>query len=400
MRVLLLSGYVLVAALVAWCTWCALAPRRLRPRDGYVRWAFSFIVTELPVVALLFLSATTALVFAVGALDTPIALLVLVVCTGTAVALVVLHWRQRVARVAVADALTAGLGEGWQGALDAQAARALRRPRLWWLVALIPMRARRRDVVRLADISYGDAGTRNTLDIYHHRSRPVGSPVLIHLHGGALRRGRKNRQGLPLIYDLAASGWLCISANYRLQPDVGFPEHLIDVKKVIAWARAEGAAYGADTAGVFVAGGSSGAQLAALAALTVDDAAYQPGFEEADTSVSGAIALYGYYGPVSGHRGDPRSGFLPVSNLRADAPPFFVAHGDQDSLTSVVEARHFAASLRGVSAKPVVYAELPGAQHGFDTFRSIRSDAAVGAVKAFASWVLSTSSERDQSKIE
>ncbi|MEO6713166.1 MAG: alpha/beta hydrolase [Mycobacteriales bacterium] len=396
MRVLVLFGYVLVAAPLAWCAWCALAPRRFPPRQGYLRWAFSFVVSDVPSIAFYVLIAATASVVTAGPLDSPIAWLALGVSIGTAAALGVILGRQRGARTAVSDALTVGLGEGWQDALDADAARALRRPRLWWLVALLPMRVRRRDVVRIPDIAYGDAGIRNTLDVYRHRSRPVCGPVLIHLHGGSLRRGRKNRQGLPLIYDLAASGWLCISANYRLQPAVTFPEHLIDVKKVIAWARAEGEQYGADPAIVFVAGGSSGAQLAALAALTANDPAYQRGFEDADTSVAGAIALYGYYGPVSIQRADAhRAGSLPVSHLRADAPPFFVAHGDRDTLTSALEATHFAASLRRVSASPVVYAELAGAQHGFDTFRSMRSDAVVRAVKVFASWVLTTTTNRD-----
>jgi hypothetical protein len=67
------------------------------------------------------------------------------------------------------------------------------------------------------------------------------------------------------------------------------PDYLIDVKKVIAWAREHAREHGGDPALVFVAGSSSGAQLAALAAFTPNDPAYQPGFERADTSVSAAI---------------------------------------------------------------------------------------------------------------
>ena len=39
------------------------------------------------------------------------------------------------------------------------------------------------------------------------------------------------------------------------------------------------------------------------------------------------------------------------------------------------------------SASPVVYAELPGAQHGFDRFHSIRFERVVDAVEDFAAWV-------------
>jgi acetyl esterase/lipase len=44
---------------------------------------------------------------------------------------------------------------------------------------------------------------------------------------------------------------------------------------------------------VFVAGSSAGGHLTAMAALTPNDAGFQPGFERADTSVTAAICLYG-----------------------------------------------------------------------------------------------------------
>jgi acetyl esterase/lipase len=55
-----------------------------------------------------------------------------------------------------------------------------------------------------------------------------------------------------------------------------------------------------------------------------------------------------------------------------------------------VEAvRHFADALGSVSANPVVYAELPGAQHAFDLFHSLRYEMVVDAVEAFTAWVRS-----------
>jgi hypothetical protein len=44
-----------------------------------------------------------------------------------------------------------------------------------------------------------------------------------------------------------------------------------------------------------------------------------------------------------------------------------------DTLVPVAEARLFVELLRGVSRQPVVYAELPGAQHAFEVFVSVRS---------------------------
>jgi hypothetical protein len=52
-------------------------------------------------------------------------------------------------------------------------------------------------------------------------------------------------------------------------------------------------------------------------------------------------------------------------------------------------ARHFADTLSGVSTNPVVYAELPGAQHAFDLFGSLRFELAVDAIEAFNTWARS-----------
>jgi acetyl esterase/lipase len=73
--------------------------------------------------------------------------------------------------------------------------------------------------------------------------------------------------------------------------------------------------------------------------------------------------------------------------VHADAPPFFVAHGQLDTIVLVEDARNFVERLAAVSANPVVYAELPGAQHVFDLFHSIRFDSLVDGIEAFTTWI-------------
>jgi acetyl esterase/lipase len=174
---------------------------------------------------------------------------------------------------------------------------------------------------------------------------------------------------------------------------------LIDAKKVIAWVRSHGEEYGADSSAVFVAGGSAGGQLAAQAALTPNDPRLQPGFEGADTSVAAAIPLYGYYGWIRSRffqqfmKSSPvdddqsRLQASPPADIRTDAPPFLVVHGDQDTVLPVEDARYFVRTLRSISRNPVVYAELPGAQHSFDLFHSIRNEAVIDGIETFATWV-------------
>ena len=84
----------------------------------------------------------------------------------------------------------------------------------------------------------------------------------------------------------------------------------------------------------------------------------------------------------------------PFAYVRPDAPPFFVAHGDHDTFVPVEGARRFQATLRQVSSQSVVYAELPGAQHTFDLFHSIRFETLIDGIEAFAAWVRSTNGRR------
>ena len=380
-------GYLITVALAAWCTLFALAPPRpRRSSTTNVSYWFGFLVNELPFVVFYWLLASTLLALAQGDLASPLAWVALGLAVLTTLGLAVVAWRGLRAGPALDRALTERLGAGWRSAIDPRLAARLRRRLPLARILFAPFFFRRSDVQRIANISYGEAGKLNLLDVYRHRSQPSGGPTLVYLHGGAFRSGKKSREARPLIYRLASQGWVCISANYRLSPAAQFPDHLVDVKKVIAWVREHGGEYGADPSVLFVAGSSAGGNLASTAALTPNDPGFQPGFEHADTSVTAAISLYGYYGSY-GTDEQPSS---PVAYVGADAPPFFVAHGDQDTIVIVEDARLFVERLRSSSSSPVVYAELPGAQHTFDLFHSLRYEQVVGAVEAFAAWVRST----------
>ena len=232
----------------------------------------------------------------------------------------------------------------------------------------------------------------------------------LQVHGGAWTIGNKDQQGIPLMQHLAAKGWVCVAINYRLSPRDAFPAHAIDVKKAIAWIRENIASYGGDPDYIAITGGSAGGHLTALTALTPNTPEWQPGFEDADTSVQLAIPHYGVY-DFAGSTGTKaaiqlRDLFLqkyvlqkkwseepeafedasPILRITPDAPDFFVLHGAHDTLVPVDQARQFVARLREVSKRTVVYAELPGAQHAFDVFPSIRSAHVVRAIDRYLHW--------------
>ena len=275
---------------------------------------------------------------------------------------------------------------------------------------LRPFRMRRPGVRVHRDIAYGEHGKRNMLDVYQPEApREGGFPVLLQIHGGGWTIGAKHQQGLPLMNYLAARGWLCVACNYRLSPSATLPDHIIDVKRCIAWIREHAAEYGGNPEFLAVTGGSAGGHLAALAALTPNHQDWQPGFEAVDTGISAGVPFYGVYDFLDrdGIRvGMSMEDFLakyvmkctpkespelwdsvsPLSHVSRDAPPLFVVQGTHDSLVWVEEARSFVNRLRSVSDQVVAYGELPGAQHAFEVFHSVRTDHTVIAVAAFLEW--------------
>ena len=153
---------------------------------------------------------------------------------------------------------------------------------------LLPFWMRHRAVERVKDIRYADgAGRRHLLDVYRPRPPVERAPVLLQIHGGAWMVGTKDTQGRPLMQALTASGWVCVAINYRLSPRSKWPAQLEDCKLALRWIREHIAEHGGDPDRIVVTGGSAGAHLAAMTALTANEPAYQPGFEQVDTSVVG-----------------------------------------------------------------------------------------------------------------
>jgi acetyl esterase/lipase len=263
------------------------------------------------------------------------------------------------------------------------------------------------------DIAYGDHGRRNHLDVWRRRDldRDARAPVLFQVHGGAWMMGQKEGQGEPLMAHLVQRGWVCVAPNYRLSPRSTWPDHIVDVKKALAWVKDNIAEHGGDPEFVVITGGSAGGHLCSLAALTPGLAEFQPGFEQADTSVAACVAFYGVYDFTNRH-GTSREDMQPflekrvfkslvaddrprweqassITHVGPHAPPFFVLHGTNDSLVPVEQARTFVDELRKESTAPVVYAELPLAQHAFDILPSVRAAHTARAVDRFLAVVRS-----------
>lgn len=381
-------GYVISVLIVTSGMLLSLVPLARSGIWGTTSWLLSELFNESPFLAAgyLFLATAPALLS-----DEPVGPEVgawfSLGCASLLVTPVLLRRSAR-AGVVLDRALEDGFGSARQAPPDPGPVWRTRLP--WLRIVLLPVPVLPLGVRARRGLRYGPA-RRQRLDLYRGsgqgrgdvRSGARGRPILIHLHGGAFRTGRKSLYARPLLHAFARHGWVCISAGYRLRPGATYDDILTDVKRVVAWAREHAPDHGADPSCIVLSGSSAGAHLAITAALTADDPALQPGFEGADTSVTAAIGLYGYYGPVD--RGGRAS--RPVAYARPDAPPLMIVHGGQDTLLPAGPARHLAAALGAVSASPVVYAELPGAQHTFDLLHSLRFELVVDALWSFCAHV-------------
>ena len=401
-------GSLIVTAVTATSTLNAYRPLA---RSGYASlfsWMFGLVVTELPLQTLT--SQVGGLALTARHLNRPVRAVAWLVAGISALGLLNFSRAGHKADVPLREALDDALGpdrrtesEGlWRRPAGAGAAKN---------PGLLRMMRIYRDYAHDANISYGEFGGANQLDIWRRPDLdPHGkAPVLFQIPGGAWTTGNKRGQAHPLMSHLAELGWICVAVNYRHSPRNTWPAHIVDVKRALAWVKHHIADYGGDPEFIAITGGSAGGHLSSLAALTPNDPQFQPGFEDADTRVQAAVPFYGVYDftrfndamhpmmpalLVKSVMKEKPSASLeayrnasPVNHISADAPPFFVLHGRNDSLVPVEQARGFVGKLRQVSTQPVAYAELPFTQHAFDIFGSARAAHTAVAVEQFLAQV-------------
>lgn len=396
--------FLIVSLVGAAFTWNAYYPRPPQTWLAIPSFFAGWLTSEMPVHHIAWQLVATVAFAAAGALsDWP---------GWLGLGISVASWAALLRQTSESDRCETVIDEALHEAL-ADATPALPAPleRVPAVTQMNPFRFAHPDVVKTRDLRYAEgADRRRLLDVYAP-ARPVQkAPVLLQVHGGAWVIGDKREQALPLMHHMASRGWICVAANYRLSPRATFPDHLIDLKLALKWIRENVGDFGGDPDFVAVTGGSAGGHLSALLALTANDTEFQPGFEHVDTTLRACVPFYGIYDFANRFERDTYEGFekfvsrmlfkkrlaedrvayekaSPVARVHPDAPPFFVIHGTHDSLAPVHEARDFVSVLREVSKAPVAYAEIPGAQHAFEVFHSIRTTHVVRGVERFLSAV-------------
>ncbi len=150
--------------------------------------------------------------------------------------------------------------------------------------------------------------------------------------------------------------------DYRLYPDVKFPDFLDDAAHAVAWVQQHAQEFGGDPHRVVLMGHSAGAHTAAFLALNRDFLAKRGAKLE---WIAGLVGLSGPYVLAPNTRALNRifaapwgeSDWQPVRFVTSQAPPTFLAHGLDDSIVSVRQAMQLRDALiaKGVRVEAELY---------------------------------------------
>jgi len=116
------------------------------------------------------------------------------------------------------------------------------------------------DIERFDNISYGQHGVWNLMDIYTLKNNTKKLPVIISIHGGGWVYGTKEIYQFYCM-SLAQRGFTVVNFNYRLAPENRYPAALEDINNLFCWVKENGEQYRMDINNVFTVGDSAGAQL-------------------------------------------------------------------------------------------------------------------------------------------
>jgi acetyl esterase/lipase len=203
-------------------------------------------------------------------------------------------------------------------------------------------------------------------------------PCVIVVHGGSWAGG-DSKQLPELNSYLAAIGYNIAAINYRMAPKYQTPAPVEDVKAAINYLRQHADSLHIDTSKFVLLGRSAGAQIALLAAYTLND-----------KSIIGIIDFYGpadmvwgysipsnplimdsrkvmesYIGGSFGKAPQKYVACSPLEFVTKQSPPTLIIHGTNDVLVSPEHSRRLNLKLQQNGIKHY-WLKLPWATHGFD----------------------------------
>jgi len=169
-------------------------------------------------------------------------------------------------------------------------------------------------------------------------------------------------------------GYVAVLPDYRLYPQVKFPQFLEDAAQSVAWVQAHVGEYGGDARRIVLMGHSAGAHMAAMLALNHDY------LKHAGVDTHHIVGLIGLSGPYELAPDTPMlnaifaAPYTPqdwqvLPHVTADAPAALLIHGGNDKVVWTSNTEHLGNALRQL-AVPVTVRIYPNRGHA-DTVASL-----------------------------
>jgi acetyl esterase/lipase len=211
-----------------------------------------------------------------------------------------------------------------------------------------------------ASIAYAK-GARHTLDVCRPKAA-TAAPVVVFFYGGGWRSGSKATYRY-VAKALARRGYVAVVPDYRIYPQVLYPDFLDDGARAVRWAKDNARKFGGDPEKLFLMGHSAGAHIAAMLAIDarwLEKVGLAPGRD-----IAGLIGVSGPYDflPLRDRifaiifGGANRPETQPINHVTPGAPPALLLTGGKDAVVDPGNSTRLAERLRaaGNEATAIVY---------------------------------------------
>ena len=199
------------------------------------------------------------------------------------------------------------------------------------------------------DIAYGD-NPRQILDIYEPEKHDAHNSVVVFFYGGSWQKGYKELYKF-VGQAFTSKGYTVVVVNYRLYPEIYFPDFMNDAAQSVAWVHKNIGQYGGDPSHIYVSGHSAGGYMSVMLSL---NESYLKAVGGSTKWIKGAIGISGPYDflPFT----DPKiiaifskaddADTQPINFARKHTPPILLLTAEQDDEVSAKNTLNLSQKMR------------------------------------------------------